>query len=461
MVSAGPLTSASGSSVRLTARPVIHIAEPRRGLPAQTLRWRGLRIPDPHGREGDIRGALANSGASDGNRGETLAAVFQVAGLDDIEELLLLYRTVYGRGYTLPLGTDRDVMAREITSPTTCWLVARAPENGRLIASIVGNVAPQDRIGKLQGLVIHPEARGGGLARQAVRELSERLLNGDYPVDSVYATARTNSTAPQRICLQSGFRALGIFPNLRKAERHETMVLLARHRAGVLERRLPVTQVPAGLGGLVDALHRAVSLPDQPRPPEVEDRTAPGGERPAPTVAARGPSSTFELVDAPAFVQRHFAEAVPDPADRFYPFHAPNTLVAATNGAVEVFAQVNRTDGYCALIGAVPGLHALGADFDAVIDRLSDHGALHIETLLPLDRYDDLQLLLRHGYLPAAAYPAMRREAYGWRDYVVMARTMKPLDFRGLAIDAAFQPFTEQYIELWKQRYLDTHGVFQ
>lgn len=394
-------------------------------------------------------------------QGEILAAVFQVAELGDREELLLLYRTVYGSGYTLPLGTDREVMAREITSPTTCWLVARESGSGRLVASIVGNISPDDRIGKLQGLVIHPDARGGGLARQAVRELSDRLLDGDQPVDSVYATARTNSTAPQRICLQSGFRALGIFPNLRKAERHETMVLLGRHRPGVLERRLPVARVPAGLGGLVNALHKAVGSPDQPLP-EIDDRQAPGETaHTADTLADSTAGRTLELVGAPSFVRRRLTEVLPDPVDRFYPFHAPDALVAATDGAFEVFAQVNRTDGYCALIAAVPGLDALGKEFDALIDRLTGHGALHIEMLLPLDRHADLQLLLSHGFLPAAAYPAMRREGDGWRDYVVMARTMKPLDFRGLAIDAAFRPFTEQYIELWKQRYLNTHGVFQ
>ncbi|WP_042423922.1 GNAT family N-acetyltransferase [Streptacidiphilus anmyonensis] len=383
-----------------------------------------------------------------------MAAQFRAARTDDIDELLTLYRAVYGSSYTLPLGTDREVMAREIDSPTTTWLVARQGADGRLVASILGTVSPQERLGKLQGLAVHPDARGGGLARQAVQELSDRIL-GEQSVDSVYATARTNSTAPQRICLQSGFRALGVFPNLRKSDRHETMVLLARHRPGVLEQRLPVPRVPTGLGGLVDALHHAVGLPDAPRP-RVEEWT-PG---PSPDLGEPDAAPSFELVDAPAFVRRRFAGAVPDPRDRFYPFHTPNVLLTAQDGGFEVYAQLNRGDGYCALVATAPGLSERGRDLDAVISTLSDHGALHIEMLLPLDRYEDLTLLLGNGFLPAAAYPAMRREGEGYRDYVVMARTMKPLDFRGLAIDAAFRPFTEQYIELWKQQYLNTHGIF-
>ncbi|WP_037604103.1 GNAT family N-acetyltransferase [Streptacidiphilus rugosus] len=383
-----------------------------------------------------------------------MAAQFRAACTDDIDELLTLYRAVYGSSYTLPLGTDREVMAREINSPTTTWLVARQGAHGSLVASILGTVSPRERLGKLQGLAVHPDARGGGVARQAVRELSDRLLD-EQPVDSVYATARTNSTAPQRICLQSGFRALGVFPNLRKSDRHETMVLLARHRPGVLEQRLAVPRVPAGLGGLVDALHQAVGLSGAPRP-RVDQRPSRNPSEPAPPDAA----PAFEVVDAPAFVRRRLATAVPDPEDRFYPFHAPNVLLAAEDGGFEVYAQLNRSDGYCALVATAPGLPERGGDLDAVISTLSDQGALHIEMLLPLDRYADLDLLLGNGFLPAAAYPAMRRESDGYRDYVVMARTMKPLDFRGLAIDAAFRPFTEQYIELWKQQYLNTHGIF-
>ncbi|WP_157537710.1 GNAT family N-acetyltransferase [Kitasatospora azatica] len=366
---------------------------------------------------------------------------------------MLLYRQVYGSSYALPIGTDPDVMAREIASPRTTWLVAREPDSGRIIGSIIGSVDPQNRLGKLQGLAIHPDARGTGLAHQAVRRLSELLLTGEHAADSVYATARTNSTAPQRVCLSAGFRALGIFPNLRKAERHETMVLLAKHRAGVLEQRLPVDRVPAGLGDLVRALHEAVGLPEQPLP-AIDHEPLPIRQ-----TGAGGPG--FEFVDAPQFVRRRMAEAVPDPELCFYPFHTPNVMLASADNRHEVYAQLSPADGYCALIGARPGLAALAEEFDSLIARLAECGASHIEALVPLDRYQDLRLLLAHGFLPAAAYPAMRRQGAGYRDYVVMARSLQPLDFRGLSIDAAFQPFTEQYIELWKQQYLNTHGVFQ
>ncbi|MCX4744376.1 GNAT family N-acetyltransferase [Kitasatospora sp. NBC_01287] len=400
---------------------------------------------------------------------------FAPVQLDDIDGLLALYREVYGSGYALPIGTDPAVMAREIAAPDTTWLAAREPGGGRIVGTIIGTLDARERLGKLQGLVVHPDARGTGLAHQAVRQLSEALLGGDRAADSVYATARTNSTAPQRVCLSAGFRALGIFPNLRKAEQHETMVLLAKHRPGVLEGRLPVDRVPAGLADLVLALHEAVGLPGQPLP--VVDH------EPLPARRAAADGAELELIGAPRFVLRRIAETLPDPEQRFYPFHTPDTMLTSADGGYEVYAQLNPSDGYCALIGATPseqgrqsepgelsglsgpsepsGLSGLSEVFETVIAKLAEHGASHLEALLPLDSYQDLRLLLAHGFLPAAAYPAMRRQGEGWRDYVVMARSLQPLDFRGLSIDAAFQPFTEQYIEQWKQQYLNTHGVFQ
>ncbi|WP_329570607.1 GNAT family N-acetyltransferase [Kitasatospora sp. NBC_01266] len=379
---------------------------------------------------------------------------FSAVQQSDINGLLALYRQVYGSGYALPIGTDPAVMAREIAAPHTTWLAARETGSDRIIGTIIGTLDPHERLGKLQGLVIHPDARGSGLAHQAVRQLAESLLTGDQPADSVYATARTNSTAPQRVCLSAGFRALGIFPNLRKAEEHETMVLLAKHRPGVLERRLPVERVPTGLASLVHALHQSVGHPDQPLPAVDHE--------PLPVRQRRSGGVEMEFVDAPQFVRRRTAEALPDPEQRFYPFHTPNVMLASADGAHEVYAQLNPSDGYCALIGAASGsLATLAEVFETLIARLAEGGASHIEALLPLDRYEDLRLLLAHGFLPAAAYPAMRRQGEGFQDYVVMTRSLQPLDFRGLSIDAAFQPFTEQYIELWKQQYLNTHEVFQ
>ncbi|WP_215544028.1 GNAT family N-acetyltransferase [Amycolatopsis sp. CA-230715] len=366
--------------------------------------------------------------------------------MNDIEELLGLYRRVYGASYALPLGTDPEVMAAEIASDTTTWLVAR--ESGHLVASIMATVDRADRLGKLQGLVVDPASRGSGLAHRAVGTLADALLSGGE-VDSVYGTARTTATAPQRICLRNGFHALGIFPNLRKAARQETMALLGKHREGVLARRRPVHKVPASLGRLVAAVEQTIGMPA--RPELVPDSDYPPRES----------TAALELIDAPGFVKRSFDRVVTDPARRFYPFHEPTVLLADAGGDFEVYAHLSRHDGYCTLLGATPDPMAVAPHLDKLIDHLAGFGAFYVETLVPLDRFEELSALLAHGFLPAALYPAMRRDGEEFGDYVVLARTVQPLDFRGLAIDEAFRPFAEQYIDLWTQRYLDTNGVFR
>lgn len=95
-----------------------------------------------------------------------------------------------------------------------------------------------------------------------------------------------------------------------------------------------------------------------------------------------------------------------------------------------------------------------------MIDTLAGLGAPHVETLVPLHEFDELSALLAFGFLPVALYPAMRKDGEVYHDYVVMVHTPQPPDFRGLAIDEAFRPFTEQYIELWTQKFLNTNGVF-
>lgn len=373
--------------------------------------------------------------------------MFDIADQSDVPQLLRLYRRVYGAGYALPLGTDPEVMSAEIASAGSIWLVARHPADG-VIGSIIATVDPSDRLGKLQGLVIDPAHRGSGIARRILGALTDRVLDsGD--VDSVYGTARTTSVAPQRTCLANGFHPLGIFPNLRRADRHETMVLLARYRDGVLDRRIPVERVPSGLAGLIDATAAQIGWAD---PPEL----VPGPEQPTPPCTD---PPTAELVEAPRFVLNRFLEQITDPARRFYPFHAPNMMLV--DDGYELYVHLSRKDGYCALVGAAPAAMAVAAHLDQTIRQLTDLGAMYVETLAPLHAFAELAELLAHGFTPAAMYPAMRRDGDGFRDYVVMARTIQPLDFRGLAIDAAFRPFTEQYIQTWTQQYLNTHGVYR
>jgi RimJ/RimL family protein N-acetyltransferase len=380
-----------------------------------------------------------------GNEGGTgVAPEFEQARLDDVDDLLRLYRRAHGANYPIAMGTDPDVMVAEIEAAHTTWLVWR--KDGRVVASITGHVEAQDRLGKIAGLVVDPAAQGGGVAHHAVGQIAEQML-ASGEVDSVYGTARTIHLAPQRVCLRNGFHALGLVPNLFKHAKRETMALLAKHRDGVLGQRAEVHKVPKSLEKLVMTTHEKFGLPTLPE--FVDDSDIPAAE-----------PSRLEIIEASRFVQRHFERNINDPARRFYPLHKPNVLLADEQGGYQIYGHLNRHDGYCTIFGATPSPQTLLPHLGGVIDTLAGMGAPHVETLVPLHEFDELSALLAFGFLPVALYPAMRKDGDLHHDYVVMVHTPQPPDFRGLTIDEAFRPFTEQYIELWTQKFLNTNGVF-
>ncbi|MER7859098.1 GNAT family N-acetyltransferase [Amycolatopsis japonica] len=371
---------------------------------------------------------------------------FEPARLSDVEELLALFRLQYGDSYPLPSGTDAEAMAAAIANPIPSWLVYR--DNGRIITTIMAEIATEDRLARTQSLIVHPDARGRGLARKAVGALADMLLSSGH-IDSAYGKSRTSSTAAQRMMLSNGFAAMGIFPNAHKIDSQETVLLTVKHADGVLEQRQAVHKVPAELERLVTAVENSLGMPVRPE------------FVPATEYDTRRGDTEFELLDAPHFVSRTFDNQVLDPYRRFYPLHKPNMLITDADGAFDVYARLTKHDGYGTIIGATPSGLAIAPHLGQIVAKLNDAGAAYVETIAPLSAFEELSALLAHGFLPAAMYPAMRREGELFQDYVVMARTMQPLDFRGLAIDEAFRPFTEQYIDLWSQRHLDTSGVFR
>ncbi|MEV4441823.1 GNAT family N-acetyltransferase [Streptomyces sp. NPDC049577] len=371
----------------------------------------------------------------------------QAATPADIADLRQLYYAVYGPHYPAGLGTDPAEMARLIQDPHTLWLVARRPDTGALVGSAAVHGEPVSRIGRLEGLAVHPEHRTGGLAGALTEALCERTL-GTGLLDSVYATVRTVSAGPQRVVARNGFRALGILPNAVDLSSRESLALYARHSVGVLDRRVPVPEVPAPLTPLLRAVEQSlgVSYADT-------RATAP---LPAPERPAEG---RLETIEAPAFVRRRFHERFPDADGWFYPLHTPNVLLMPDDGHFEVYAYVNRTGGYCALLAAHPGPAAAAAWLEPITRTLTRAGAGYVEALVPLDRHDLLSAFLAQGFIPSALYPAMRAEGDGFHDYAVMTRTNEQIDFRGVVVDGPLQPYLDSYASAWASTYLPTLEV--
>ncbi|MFF4159885.1 GNAT family N-acetyltransferase [Streptomyces sp. NPDC001678] len=368
----------------------------------------------------------------------------------DIAELRQLYYAVYGPHYPTALGTDPAEMSRLIADPHTLWLVARHPGSGGLAASAAIHGEAGSRVGRLEGLAVHPERRSGGLAHALTDELCRRMLDTGR-LDSVYATVRTVSAGPQRVVSRNGFRPMGVLPNAVDLDSRESLALYARHSPGVLDRRLAVAEVPAPLAPLLRAVGASLGT-DYGHTRFTAPKTVPA----RPTTAAR-----LEMIEAPSFVRRRFHERFPDNERWFYPLHTPNALLASDDDSFEVYAYLNRTGRYCSLIAAAPDPAAAADYLEPITRTLTRAGAGYVEALVPLSEHGALSAFLAQGFIPSALYPAMRPQpdGDGFHDYVVMSRTAEQIDFREVVVDAPLQPFLDAYAAAWASTYLPTLEV--
>ncbi|MFD0265077.1 GNAT family N-acetyltransferase [Streptomyces sp. NPDC127106] len=376
--------------------------------------------------------------------------VITPAACADIAELRQLYYAVYGPHYPVALGTDPAEMARLIGDPHSLWLVGRCPDSGALTASAAIHGEPGSRIGRLEGIAVHPGHRSGGLAAALTEELCARMLDSGR-LDSVYATVRTVSAGPQRVVARNGFRPLGILPNAVDLSSRESLALYARHSAGVLDRRMPVTEVPAPLLPLLRTAETVLGIGY----PGVRAAAAP----PAAPVAAPPASEAatrLEVIEAPAFVRRRFRDHFPGAEGWFYPLHTPNVLLVPEDGRFEVYAYLNRAGGYCSLLTAHPDPAAAAAHLEPVTRALARAGAGYVEALVPLAHRDALAAFLAQGFVAGALYPAMRADGDGFHDYVVLSRSTERIDFRGVAVEPPLQPYLDCYVSAWASTHLPT-----
>jgi RimJ/RimL family protein N-acetyltransferase len=376
-----------------------------------------------------------------------MTATIEQATPADVADLRQLYYAVYGPHYPTALGTDPAEMSRLIQDPHTLWLVARCARTGALAGSAAVHGEPGSRIGRLEGLAVHPDQRGSGLAGQLTEALCARTL-GAGKLDSVYATVRTVSAGPQRVVARNGFRPMGILPNAVDLDSRESLALYARHSPGVLDRRVPVAEVPASLAPLLRTVEGSLGI-------SYAD-TRPTAPQPAHAGAAQAP---LEIVEAPAFVRRRFHERFPEPGRWFYPLHTPNILLTPDDGGFEVYAYLNRTGRYCALVTAHPDPAFAAGWLESVARTLTRAGAGYVEALVPLEHHAALSAFGAQGFIAGALYPAMRRDDDGFHDYVVMSRTTEHIDFHGVVVDTPLQPFLDSYVSAWASTYLPSREV--
>ena len=238
---------------------------------------------------------------------------------------------------------------------------------------------------------------------------------------------------------------MGIFPNAHRLSQYETVTLFAKFRIGLLEKRVSPIEVTPSLMPMYQILQNIVPDLSIPKVAEVY----------VPLIAPNDDAWEFEIIRAPNYVYRKFLESFPDPKDRFFPFHIPNMLIADKEGRIEIFAYFNKRDGYCTLIKTTEPLEVLSGSLTSLYMQLDDIGVSYIEVLLNVNLTSSITPLLNGQFVPSAIYPAMREVDGKFEDYIVLSRTMEPLNFRGMSVISQFKPFIDLYVDTWKQVNLD------
>jgi GNAT superfamily N-acetyltransferase len=374
----------------------------------------------------------------------------EIATEKDVNEMLNLYRLVYGKKYPISYGTDPDLLKNAILDKNTHLVIVSKDSTSKAVTgAMIVELDKYFKIGKLVGLVVHPEYQKHKIGQKLVNYATNELLENSDAYNSLYATTRTVTVGPQVVFLRNDYLPLGIFPNAHRLHQYETVTLFAKFKKGVLEKRIPEKNVVRNLMPLYNTLkefNKEILIPK-------------AADEPSITKKEFDNEIEFEIIQAPNYVLRKFYERFPNKEDRFFPFHSPNMLIADKEGRIEIFAHFSKRDGYCTLIKSTIPINELNSKLTSLNMQLDDLGVAYLEVLVNVKFTPFINMLLRGQFVPSAIYPAMREINNELNDYVVLSRTMEPLNFRGMAIVAPFKPYIDQYVEAWKKINLDTIEV--
>ncbi len=370
------------------------------------------------------------------------------ASKSDVGELIGLYVSIYGKDYPLDLGTNAEAMKNAIDNREEfLWLIMRDKESHLIAGSIIFELDYSFKIGKVMGAVVSKLYQGRKVATRLIKEGVSLVFDcegsADYKIHSLYATARTVGLSSQFMLINSGFSPLGIFPNARKIKTYESLTLLGMFAPGVLDRRAILSRISKRVQPILKICNEAIGREDSMHAKVV---ACPITKE----VSEEASEDEFEFIFAPSFVEKRFAEKFSeDPESMFYPFHKPNLIISSIETDMELYASFNKKDHYCVLITANQSIRNLEGKFNKLAFSMKELGIYYVETLVRMDYFETICFLLDNRFLPSAVYPAMREEDGKMHDYILLTRTMVPLDFSDASIHPAFNPYVYEYVKQW------------
>lgn len=380
------------------------------------------------------------------------------AEIDDISEILRLYDVVYSSKYTLAEATQKEAAVKKIENPDCFWYICLKKKE--VIGSVIFTLDRPNRLGKVYAAAVRPDFQGKNIMHYMVKEVVEDLCDISKICDAVYATTRTVSFASQIVLEHIGFVSLGIFPNVRRVQKHESHGLEVFYSKTAFENRVLMPTLIPELKKLYKIAQDIFSLEDALIVDKLDD-------------VPQEDTIWFIYDDNAENVEKIYNARLEADAHRmsgFFPFHAPNMRFYSKDLKNEIFCNINRQDGHMAIIA----FKCEARNFTNLLNSFcraaqAVAGAGYVELLV--SAFDPLmqKQALEARFLPCSYFPAMRVNSNGERiDYMAMSRSFVALDFTEIHLVKNNQKFLEAFMECWYRTILrfnkpfdEEPGIFQ
>ncbi len=371
------------------------------------------------------------------------------AEISDIPGILELYNKVYSGKYTLPEATRADAAAKIIEDTGHFWYLSVYKK--RIIGSVIFAVEPAHKLGKVYAAVVLPEYQGKNIMHFMVKEVIDYLCNISKVFDAIYATTRTVSFAPQVVLEHVGFISLGIFPNVRRVQKHESHGLEVYYSKTAFENRVLMPTLIPELRKVYKIAQDLLHLEDALIVDKLED-------------VPQEESIWFIYEDDEKKVAEKYDEYIAHghKIAGFFPFSRPNMRFYSKDMKHEIFCNINRQDGHMAIIG----FKCQARNFTNLLNSFcraaqAVAGAEYVELLV--SAFDPMlqKQALEAKFLPCSYFPAMSMTSEGERiDYLAMSRSFVNLDFTEIHLVKNNQKFLEAFMECWYNQMLRFNKPF-
>lgn len=373
------------------------------------------------------------------------------AEIEDVDGILKLYDVVYSSKYTLPEATRKDAAIDKINSSGCRWYIC--VKKNEVIASVIFLIDEPNRLGKIYAAAVRPDYQGKNIMHYMVKEIMEDLCNVSKFCDAVYATTRTVSFASQIVLEHAGFVSLGIFPNVRRVQKHESHGLEVFYSKTAFENRLQMPTLIPELKKLYSIAQDIFKFEDALIVDKLDD-------------VPQEDSIWFDFEDNAAEVESIYNHRLTSDRRRmagFFPFHTPNMRFYSKDLKNEIYCNINRQDGHMAIIAykcEARNFTNLLNSFCRAAQAVA--GAEYVE--LMVSAFDPVmqKQALEARFLPCSYFPAMRMNFNGERtDYMAMSRSFVALDFTEIHLVKNNQKFLEAFMECWYSLILKFNKPFE